>query len=359
MSATQALAKNLAAVMVGAASEPGFSETSDFIETLPVVVLFPHNRCGCRCIMCDIWRIRQNREISVAEVEAQLESLRALAVKWVVLSGGEPQLHSELNSVVRILKEEGIRVTLLTAGLLLAAQAQWIAENIDDVIVSLDGPASVHDQIRGIPRAFERLQQGIAVLRQHRQITVAGRCTVQKLNYTQLRETVAAAKAIGLNSISFLAVDTSSEAFNRQGGVGAELRDRAELSPLEIEGLASEINALLEEFAAEVSSGYVVEHPDKLRRIVDHFRAVTGQSAHTAPRCNAPWVSAVIEADGSVRPCFFHAPLGNIHEQSVIEIVNGPRAVSFRRNLDVKTNPVCRACTCSLYLTREKLNNLR
>jgi MoaA/NifB/PqqE/SkfB family radical SAM enzyme len=28
------------------------------IRTLPVVVIFPHNQCNCRCVMCDIWRIR-------------------------------------------------------------------------------------------------------------------------------------------------------------------------------------------------------------------------------------------------------------------------------------------------------------
>src|SRR3712207_8082535 len=34
----------------------------------------------------------------------------------------------------------------------------------DDVIVSLDGPREIHDQIRRIPRAFDRLAEGVAAL---------------------------------------------------------------------------------------------------------------------------------------------------------------------------------------------------
>ena len=68
--------------------------------------------------------------------------------------------------------------------------------------------------------------------------------------------------------------------------------------------------------------------------------------------CNAPWVSSVVEADGTVRPCFFHRSLGNIHEQSLEEILNSPEAVAFRRGLDVKADPICKTCVCTLSLGR-------
>jgi hypothetical protein len=69
-----------------------------------------------------------------------------------------------------------------------------------------------------------------------------------------------------------------------------------------------------------------------------------------APRCNAPWVSAVVESDGTLRPCFFHAPIGNISEESLAQALNGPLAVAFRKSLDVAQNPICRRCVCSLHL---------
>jgi radical SAM protein with 4Fe4S-binding SPASM domain len=64
--------------------------------------------------------------------------------------------------------------------------------------------------------------------------------------------------------------------------------------------------------------------------------------------CNAPWVTAVIETDGTVRPCFFHPPIGNLHEQSLDSIVNGKVARDFRGGLDIPSNPICNRCVCSL-----------
>ena len=135
------------------------------IRTLPILVLFPHNRCNGRCLMCDIWRIQQVQEITTRDLELHLDSLRALGLRWVVLSGGEPLLHSDLPSLCRFLRAGGIRITLLTAGLSLETKAGMVAENVDDVIVSLDGPPKIHDYIRNVPGAFERLAHGVDALR--------------------------------------------------------------------------------------------------------------------------------------------------------------------------------------------------
>ena len=63
--------------------------------------------------------------------------------------------------------------------------------------------------------------------------------------------------------------------------------------------------------------------------------------------CNAPWVSVVVEANGAVRPCFFHEPVGNIREAPLASIV-GANLRRFREALDVAANPVCVRCVCSL-----------
>jgi len=324
------------------------------IQTLPVLVLFPHNRCNCRCVMCDIWRIRQTMELTRRDLERHLESLLALRVRWVVFSGGEPQLAHDFGALGNLFQQRGIRVTLLTAGLLLETHAAEVLESVDDVIVSLDGPAEIHDRIRGVPRAFERLARGVGALRDIRpSIGIAGRCTVQKLNAGCLRETVRAARQIGLDSISFLAADLTSEAFNRPGSWTPEQQSGIALNAEEVCGLEQEIESLIRQHADEITAGYIVETPEKLRRIARHFRAYLGQAPPRAPCCNAPWVSAVVEADGTVRPCFFHRALGNIHENALAAILNGEDAINFRRSLDVATNPVCQRCVCSLYLKPE------
>lgn len=324
------------------------------IRALPVLVIFPHNQCNCRCVMCDIWRIREARQITPADLERQLNSLRELGVRWAVFSGGEPQLNDQWSCLAQMLRAIGCRVTLLTAGLLLKSQAAGVADSVDDVIVSLDGPPAVHDGIRRVRAAFEQIAEGIQALRRRRpDIPIRARCTVQKVNRCALRSVVQSARQLGLTSVSFLAADLTSEAFNRAPGWLPERRHQIALTPEEADELETEIDQLIFQYRAEIRSGFVSESADKLRRIVRHFREHLNQAEPVAPRCNAPWVSAVIEASGDVRPCFFHPAVGNIHRQELAGIVNGPEALHFRATLDVASNPICQRCVCSLYRPRE------
>jgi Fe-coproporphyrin III synthase len=325
--------------------------SSQRIDSMPVVVLSPHNQCNCRCVMCDIWKIRDAKEITPALLETQLASFRKLGVKWVVLSGGEPQRNPQVCTLARMLHDLGIQVTLLTAGTLLSTEAELLVTVVDDVIVSLDGPPEVHNRIRGIARGFELLMKGVHELRRFRpEIVIRARCTVQKDNRASLRATAQTAKDLGLNSISFLAVDAVSDAFNHPHGWAQPNADSVTLDGQEVETLEKEIEDLIREYAFDLKSGFVVETPEKLRRIVRQFRVQLGQAEPLAPLCNAPWVSAVVSAEGDVRPCFFHPAFGNIHEHSLEEIVNSPQALQFRAELNIADNPICRRCVCSLHL---------
>ena len=315
------------------------------IESLPILILYPHNRCNCRCVMCDIWKTDTAEEISANELERHLNDIAGLHVKWLVFSGGEPLMHSDLFRLSRMARAQGIRTTILSTGLLLSRYARQVSESIDDVIVSLDGPPAVHDAIRRVSGGFDLLAAGVRALGPG--YPVAARCTVQRSNCGKLRETVATARELGVGSISFLAGDLSSTAFNRPDGWLPERQ--ASIAPEldDLHALETEIETLIGE---EAGRGFVLETPAKLRRIARHFRVFLMDLSSLRP-CAAtlPRISAVLEANGSVRPCFFHAPIGNARQQSLTEILNGPAAIGFRSALRVAENPVCRRCVCSLY----------
>jgi Fe-coproporphyrin III synthase len=319
------------------------------ISQLPVLVLHAHTSCNCRCVMCDIWKNKDSRAFRRFDLEPQLESIRRLGVRWVVFSGGEPLLNPEWPQLCSILKREQIRLTLLTTGLLLGKQAAQVAESFDDIIVSLDGPEQIHNAIRRVDQAFPLLQSGIKAIRQHRlPFSITARTTIQRANHSNLRETLAAAKQLELNGISFLAADLTSEAFNRPQGWSPDRQSEVALSLEEISVLEKEIESLITEHVYDINAGYIAESPDKLRRLAKHFRAHLGLDSSESPRCNAPWTSAVIEADGTVRPCFFHRPIGNIHRQALEEVINCEDMLAFRAALDISSNPTCKRCVCSL-----------
>ena len=189
------------------------------LEWLPILILYPHARCNCRCLMCDIWKDTSKAQMSADTLERYLADIKQLSVQWVVFSGGEPLMHADLFRFCAAVRALGVRTTILSTGLLLDRNARSIVEHVDDVIVSLDGPPAVHDRIRRVPGAFERLAQGIRAVREiEPSFPISARCTVQKENHSFVVQTAEAAKALGVRSISFLAADVTSEAFNRPGG---------------------------------------------------------------------------------------------------------------------------------------------
>ena len=321
------------------------------LDSLPVLILNPHSRCNCRCAMCDIWKTTKAQEISVEDLKRQLESIERLQVQWVVFSGGEALMHSDLWSLIELLRERQIRITLLSSGLLLGRHAASLVKSVNDVIISLDGPPEVHNSIRGVSGAFEITAAGIAsILERDPNFRISARCTVQRSNFRHLRETVDAARGLHLNSVSFLAADVDSTAFARPNGWPVEKKTAVSLDSAEVAVLESEIEALI---SRGECGHFVCESPAKLRRIARHFRAVLRETAPVAPACNAPWNSAVVEADGTVRPCFFHPPIGHLNSGKPLhQILNGPEAVQFRASLNVASNPVCQKCVCSLNWSR-------
>jgi MoaA/NifB/PqqE/SkfB family radical SAM enzyme len=319
------------------------------IYSLPVLVMMPHSRCNCRCVMCDIWKANQNKtEISFEELQKHMEDFKRLNVLEIVFSGGEALMHTNLWKLCTLLKENKIRITLLSTGLLLENNAQTIISHIDNVIVSLDGSENVHDKIRNIPEGYKKIARGIAALKKiNPRYKITARSVVQRLNYNDFPNTVRSAKSIGLDSISFLAADVSTSAFNHTSGT--------------LNGVALQKNDVIEfekileqsfvELRDEYESGFIAESPEKMRRVLQYYKALNGEGNYPKINCNAPWVSAVVESNGDVMPCFFHKPYGNIHQQKFTDIINSREAVTFREKLDMATDNICSKCVCSLKLS--------
>lgn len=110
------------------------------------------------------------------------------------------------------------------------------------------------------------------------------------------------------------------------------------------------LDKLVELFKSEIESGFIAESAEKLNRIFTYYCAVHGLCDFPYKKCNAPWVSTVIEADGTVKPCFFHPPLGNIRKNSLMEVLNSETGKKFRRELNMDENDTCKTCVCYLNL---------
>jgi MoaA/NifB/PqqE/SkfB family radical SAM enzyme len=326
---------------------------TDKITALPIVILMPHSACNCKCVMCDIWKGNHNlRQLTLADIEGLMDSLRRLGTRQVLMSGGEALLNPNFFTFCSILQKENIKVSLLSTGLSLTRHTNRLLEGVNDIIVSLDGDEKLHDAIRNIPGAFRKLKEGVMALHAaDPSFRITARTVIHRLNFRQWPSIIKAAAGIGLQQISFLPADVSSQAFNRDQPWDESRQHEILLSREDLPELKEIIAHIIRDYAAYFESGFIAESPAKLQKIGDYYSAFYGQNPFPYKKCNAPWVSAVVEADGTVRPCFFHPPMGNIHQDSLTNILNSPEAVHFRKSLDMDTDSTCVKCVCYLNLS--------
>ncbi|MEP7290738.1 MAG: radical SAM protein [Chloroflexota bacterium] len=334
----------------------------DHLRTLPIVVLYLTDGCNSRCVTCDIWR-NPRRNMKPELVEAIAADLKPLSVRWVVLSGGEAMQHPHWAQIAQRLRAEGVRVSLLTNGLLLRKQIDDVLSSVDDVIVSLDGgTAATYEAIRGVD-GFDLILEGMRLVREGG-LPVTTRTTVQRANFREIPQIIAAAKSVDVNSISFLTVDVSNPfAFGTRSELMANFiplehqPPASALTPDDLPELARVLDEIETRFADDFASGRIAESPAKLRKMVSYFGAILRQGEFQPVRCNAPHLSAIIEVDGSLRPCYFLPTMGRINGAGASkgealplrEAINTPAALDLRRAYRQGERVECQSCVCPLH----------
>jgi len=326
---------------------------TDKITALPIVILMPHSACNCRCAMCDIWKDNQNlKQLTEDDIKDLLPTFKKFDTKQVLMSGGEALLHPNFFRFCEILRRESIKVSLLSTGLTLKKYASQLTQNVYEVIVSLDGDEETHNAIRNIPDAFNKLKEGVKALKSIKpDFKITGRSVIHRLNFYKWPSIIDSAKEIGLDQISFLPADVSSHAFNREVLWSDTRQHEILVDKDDLPELKNIIEYLLKNYRKEFETKFIAETKEKIQKIYEYYAAFYGLNALPYKKCNAPWVSAVIEADGTVRPCFFHQSLGNIHDRSLDKILNSEKAIEFRKKLDMDNNDICKKCVCYLNLS--------
>jgi MoaA/NifB/PqqE/SkfB family radical SAM enzyme len=325
---------------------------TDRISSLPIVILMPHSSCNCRCVMCDIWKGNPNlKQLNETDIAGLLSTFKKYQTQRVVMSGGEALLNPQFFRFCEILKHQNIKISLLSSGLTIKRNAPQLVKWVDDIIVSLDGDGVLHDRIRNIPGAFNKLKEGIDSVRViNPQFQITGRSVIHRLNFRNWSGIIRAAKEIHLDSISFLPADVSSAAFNRETIWAADRQQEILIAESDLGELQEILDDIIVQFSVEFKQHFISESPQKLQKIIYYYSAYYGFNEFPYKKCNAPWVSTVIEADGTVRPCFFHEAYGNIKMNSLDSIINSTNAIQFRKNLDMDKNETCLKCVCYLNL---------
>ena len=316
--------------------------------SLPIVILYVTSGCNLKCVMCS-YRDPHPNELSLAEIRDLAEDLRALGLRHIVYSGGEPLVRKDFPEIVRCFSGLQVRQTILTNGLLLEKRMREVDGFFDEVIVSIDGPNPlIHNSIRGV-EAFEQIVKGLRSLLSIRfRPRVSIRTVVQRSNFRHLGRMIDWARDLGVDRISFLSADTHSGAFHRDSEGQVPAKDRIFLNREEAIEFRSIMTELLTSHRPEFESSFVSENASKMFHLVEYFEAVNGLTPFPPNRCNAPSVSAVITSSGDLLPCYFLPSYGNVRSGSLSGQLNGDDIRRTRRDVRSLKLAQCQKCVCTL-----------
>lgn len=124
-------------------------------------------RCNMRCLFCEWWKT-DRPELPTKKALAAIDAVCSLGVPFFDLSGGEPLLRKDLSILAKRAASHGCLVSMNTnATLLNEKRLSEMADVLDLVVVSLDGPKEVHDKIRGVPGTYDKATDAIRLLKAH------------------------------------------------------------------------------------------------------------------------------------------------------------------------------------------------
>lgn len=99
------------------------------------------HRCNLRCRMCKIYQdANEDEELSIGQIEMAFDYFRRSGVVYVSIGGGEPFLRNDLPSVIKLLRQKGFMVRLLTNGTFCDEHLikSLISMGLREVSISLD-----------------------------------------------------------------------------------------------------------------------------------------------------------------------------------------------------------------------------
>jgi len=127
------------------------------------------NRCNLACRHCYSYADPNQEDfLSTDFILAQIPRLKAGGIKFVIFSGGEPLIRKDIFQIAEAMRNEGIVTYLSTNGLYITPKnVDRIIETFNYIGISIDGIEAVHDDFRGLPGAYRKSLDAIALIQKH------------------------------------------------------------------------------------------------------------------------------------------------------------------------------------------------
>jgi len=330
------------------------------------------NACNLRCKTCAQWGEAGYmlgapssvvREIVPLDVYKRMVDDISGLRPWIYIWGGEPFLYPDLLPLLTYMKQNRLIGSVVTNGVFLAKHTEELVDiGWDALALSLDGTREIHDTIRGRVGTYDQLMASVRAIqdekkkRSRHKPSIILITTVSKDNAGYLEEIFDVGEELGIDlMLLYYAWFTTEEIGHRHEAV---MQQRLGITPKAWKGYLWSFD--------EIDPGSVVESVRQIRSKKYSFPYLLipdlgyedipryyQEPANTFgyERCVYPWMATDIMPNGDVAPCRDYPDyvVGNIKEDSIINIFNGERYRKFRTALKEAGGlfPICARC-CGL-----------
>jgi len=326
--------------------------------------------CNALCKTCDIGiknedsdffknLNRNGQTIDYDQLTKALDSVAPYRPK-VLIDSTEPLLYKRLPELVAHVKSSGMSCMVLTNGLRLPQTADDLVHaGLDQLGVSIDGTAAVHDVVRGVPGMYNRIMDGLQKVADLRERESRKTPSI-RLNYVissfsqddmvpfikELIERKLPIERLTFYHLEYISPEMAAE-HNKQVGhlipVTATNFFGSRPDEVDLGRLLHTIHAV-EKIQAPFKIYWIPKLADEtaLQNYYHNNRMIMTNS-----HCMAPWYIMRINADGEVNVIArcFNQSYGNIKNQTLMEIFNSPKMREFRQMLrQVGHFPACTRC---------------
>lgn len=304
--------------------------------------------CNLNCPYCYVGKNRKKNELTTREWFKIIKQIPWYA--FITLVGGEPLIKQDFCEILFAAAKKTLgKVNIVTNGILMDEKIidDFIKSKMLLVSVSLDGWGKNHDKYRGKEGIFEIIQNNLEILaaKNHRPF-VDIKTIVLKDNLEdilKLYEYCAKMKFEFL-SISFLRNNDLKQNSKLEDSFLEKFYvplyktqkyfdlEKFEEIYLEIQKIKKSygINAPKLRFSPKFDDINPKRELGKIKKFFtdDIDKPVT----ELYEPCLYPYSNTIINPEGDIYPCL-SVKMGNVKEQSIIDIMNNPKYKCFRKNL--------------------------
>jgi MoaA/NifB/PqqE/SkfB family radical SAM enzyme len=166
-----------------------------------------NNACNARCGFCSFSRDTLSRDawvfVALSAAFDAIDILYSQGIRYLVITGGEPLLHSGLARVVTRAAGLGMKVLLVTNGSLLTPpRIRELADaGISSFLISIDAmDVKTHESNRGLPGVCERILESNRIIKE---LGLGSTASVTMSRLVDYENIPAFLESLGFSSVTF------------------------------------------------------------------------------------------------------------------------------------------------------------